>query len=76
MLERSYNLPKGGLAEDRPEISSVRKAGRMAPDARGKLQHNYYHLFSQYERSLSKNNFAKKPVKKPVGIPSRINTGK
>ena len=24
-------LPKGGLAEDRPEISSVRKAGRMAP---------------------------------------------
>jgi len=32
-------LPEGGLAEDRPEISSVRKAGRMAPDARGnKLQ--------------------------------------
>jgi len=35
MSSSQVYLPEGGLAEDRPEISSVRKAGRMAPDARG-----------------------------------------
>ena len=37
-------MPKGGLAEDRPEISFVRKAGRMAPDTRGNKTTGYFLL--------------------------------